>query len=79
MSIQIYNRANVNPGSPAAVRSGCTCAVHDNHHGEGIPDGTTRSWWMDTACPLHGEPESLIAANRRMEAEELADYPGGAQ
>ena len=39
MSIQIYNRANVNPGSPAAVASGCTCAVHDNHHGEGIPDG----------------------------------------
>lgn len=79
MSIQIYNRANVNPGSPAAVASGCTCAVHDNARGEGIPDGTTRSWWMDKSCPLHGDPESLIAANHRVEAEELANYHGGAQ
>lgn len=79
MSIQIYNRANVNPGSPAAVASGCTCAVHDNARGEGIPDGTTRSWWMDTTCPLHGDPESLIAANHCMEAEELAANRGGAQ
>lgn len=64
MTIQIYNRANVNPGSPAAVASGCTCPVHDNHHGEGIPDGAARLWWMDTTCPLHGEPDNLIAANR---------------
>jgi hypothetical protein len=44
-----------NPGSPEAVRRGCTCPVIDNHHGEGIPRHMGRDWWVDHKCPLHGE------------------------
>ena len=43
------------PGSPEAVKAGCTCAVMDNHHGEGVPmrDGK-RGFYLNADCPLHG-------------------------
>lgn len=50
MSIEILN-----PGSEAAIRAGCICAVIDNHHGEGIrrPNGDV-DFWINGDCPLHG-------------------------
>lgn len=45
-----------NPGSDAAIKSGCTCPALDNHHGRGAwrdPSGKPMFWTvMD--CPLHG-------------------------
>ena len=41
-----------NPGSDAAVKAGCTCAVMDNNHGKWPPyppDG----WWITGGCPVH--------------------------
>lgn len=40
-----------NPGSPDAVKQGCTCPRIDNHHG----DGRNGKFIRDLACPLHGE------------------------
>lgn len=45
-----------NPGSRAALKAGCRCAVLDNNHGEHAPwppDG----WWINTECPVHGHPQ----------------------
>lgn len=47
-----------NPGSSEAIEQGCTCAVLDNHHGQGFPmtqdDGVVRaSFWISQGCPLH--------------------------
>lgn len=45
-----------NPGSDAAIASGCTCAVMDNCRGAGIyGDGKRFGWWISGDCPLHGE------------------------
>jgi len=41
-----------NPGSQAAVKQGCICAVLDNNRGRRAPwppDG----WWITGGCPLH--------------------------
>jgi hypothetical protein len=43
-----------NPGSPQAIEQGCTCAVLDNHYGEGFPWGGSTSFWISEDCPLHG-------------------------
>lgn len=40
-----------NPGSPAAIKIGCTCPVLDNARGEGVGGGL---FWMNTKCPVHG-------------------------
>lgn len=47
------------PGSPAAVRAGCTCPADDNAHGAGIvahwwgdPPPILR--WVEAECPMHG-------------------------
>lgn len=42
-----------NPGSQAAVEQGCTCAVIDNHHGEGVPHSHGRRFVVTEGCPLH--------------------------
>lgn len=52
------------PGSPEAVAAGCLCPVLDNAHGRGIEfvdydsmwrvTGTSRAWWRNSKCPLHG-------------------------
>ena len=44
-----------NPGSKEAVEKGCTCAVLDNHHGEGFVYAGERCWYMDIDCPIHGD------------------------
>jgi len=44
-----------NPGSKEAVEKGCTCAVLDNHHGEGFVYAGERCWYMDIDCPVHGD------------------------
>jgi len=45
-----------NPGSPEAVKLGCTCPVIDNHHGKGVPYGANGEvgFWHSGDCPLHG-------------------------
>ncbi len=54
-----------NPGSQAAINRGCTCAVLDNHHGEGVPLGGGRgvSFWMTAGCPVHAPGPSNIPVN----------------
>lgn len=54
-----------NPGSDAAIKAGCTCAVLDNNHGKFPPlldprDGEPL-WWMDVDCPLHGAKAIPVA------------------
>ncbi len=49
-----------NPGSPAAVKAGCTCPVMDNGHGRGYMGGARDKdgnvmFVMNSTCPLHGE------------------------
>ena len=48
--------ATPTPGSPAAMLNGCRCAVDLNRRGEGVaaPDGVTRWWHVNGACPVHG-------------------------
>jgi len=41
-----------NPGSPAALKLGCTCPVLDNRSGKGCAD-RTNIFWIDTNCPIH--------------------------
>jgi hypothetical protein len=41
------------PGSPEAVKQGCTCPVIDNRYGRGIRDGSDE-FWFNLTCPLHG-------------------------
>jgi hypothetical protein len=46
-------RLEPSPGSPSAVKKGCTCPVLDNNHGKGCyEDG--RHFWVNGDCPLHG-------------------------
>jgi len=42
-----------NPGSDEAVAAGCTCAVMDNRHGQGIPSKDGPLFWISGDCPLH--------------------------
>ena len=41
-----------NPGSDAAVRAGCLCAVMDNNHGK-FPPWPDDGWWITEGCPIH--------------------------
>ena len=43
------------PGSREARELGCSCAVMDNHYGEGFVWEGKRSFWVSDDCPLHGE------------------------
>ena len=40
-----------NPGSPDAIKAGCTCPRMDNGNGRGYRDGL---YVRDAECPLHG-------------------------
>lgn len=43
-----------NPGSDQALLKGCLCAVMDNCHGQGVPDGKGgRTFWITLGCPVH--------------------------
>jgi len=51
-----------NPGSKQALLNGCTCAVMDNHHGEGFPYKGEQCFYISGGCPIHavlnrGEPD----------------------
>ena len=43
-----------NPGSREAIAGGCTCAVLDNRHGQGLP-GAPPLFWITAGCPLHAD------------------------
>lgn len=47
-----------NPGSKAAIKQGCTCAVLDNNHG-GFPPYPPDGWWITAGCPVHA-PQKLV-------------------
>jgi len=40
------------PGSPEAVKIGCTCPVDVNHQGRRAPT-KDESWWVDEECVVH--------------------------
>lgn len=52
---------NCPPGSGEAVEKGCICFIKDNHEGRGVMMGELRDdegnpiYWINTACPLHGD------------------------
>lgn len=47
------------PGSPEAVKDGCTCPIMDNNRGSGRPDPRNpkdpdlTQFWVSGDCPLH--------------------------
>lgn len=46
----------LNPGSPEAIKQGCTCPVLDNDHGDGFPGrGHESMFWVSRTCPIHGD------------------------
>lgn len=48
-----------NPGSPEAVKNGCTCPVLDNSHGKGYMGQVGRDgkpiFIISATCPIHGK------------------------
>lgn len=52
---EMTKKRTPNPGSDAAVKKGCTCAVWDNCRGKGRGgNGKKWGWWVTADCPLHG-------------------------
>jgi hypothetical protein len=46
------------PGSPEAVKLGCTCPIDDNQNEEGITTSEPITiFWVNGKCKLHG-PET---------------------
>ncbi len=43
------------PGSPEALRLGCTCPVSDNRNGLGIVIKQRIVYWYNLDCPVHAE------------------------
>jgi hypothetical protein len=52
-----------NPGSDAAIKLGCICAVLDNCHGKFAPY-PPNGWWITGGCPVHapGHSENIVHA-----------------
>lgn len=50
------NFAKYNPGSPGAVKRGCTCPAAENNFGRGrSKNGVVEaSFTADPHCPIHG-------------------------
>ena len=46
---------NPTPGSPEAIRKGCTCPARDNNGGRGFGDPANPMYWVNNNCPLHGD------------------------
>jgi len=40
------------PGTPKAIKAGCTCPVKDNQRDDG-------NYWIDNLCPIHGERATI--------------------
>ena len=41
------------PGSPNAVKDGCTCPTVHNNHGEGTPTLGGVRYILNETCPIH--------------------------
>ena len=41
------------PGSPEAIKQGCTCPVMDNGHGKGVKYKGDVHFWISESCPIH--------------------------
>ena len=58
----------MNPGSPDAVKAGCTCPIMDNDggRGSGFPkDGSDEpTFWVDSYCPIHARPLARMRLER---------------
>jgi hypothetical protein len=52
-----------NPGSDAAVKAGCTCAVLDNGRGDAKLAEARGGFWITAGCPLHAPVHGPL--NRR--------------
>ena len=51
---------NLNPGSDAAIKKGCTCPVLDN--GRGNEElGRIGGFWISQDCPVHCKSVKLPA------------------
>ncbi len=53
--IVLTGQPQPNPGSPEAVKLGCTCPEMDNGHGQGcgaVLDGVPL-FWFSHDCPVH--------------------------
>lgn len=59
-----------NPGSHAAVDTGCLCPVMDNANGAGVSIGGQTMHWISSQCPLHG---SRVDDNNARETLKAAD------
>lgn len=53
-----WDRSVPNPGSPDAVRRGCTCPIEDNQHGLGSDPAFGDGFEVAVNCPLHGPGRS---------------------
>ena len=42
------------PGSPEALKAGCTCPISDNAGGKGFMC-ISDVYWMSEGCPIHGK------------------------
>ncbi|MFA5133172.1 MAG: hypothetical protein WC444_07640 [Candidatus Paceibacterota bacterium] len=47
------NLEKPSPGSPDAIKLGCTCPILDNYGGRGLGKGM---FWINKVCPIHGTP-----------------------
>jgi hypothetical protein len=53
------------PGSPEAVKAGCSCSAFDNRMGKGAyndADGQPLFWYSQY-CKLHGDPHQVAMDN----------------
>ena len=62
------------PGSDAAIKMGCSCAIFDNNHGKGFNYGGQEGcFYMSADCGLHGSPEAITKYQER-EAHGLSSH-----
>lgn len=48
------------PGSPAAIKAGCTCNPSTNQHGQGV-GGISGVWAVAPDCALHRRVDAVRA------------------
>ena len=53
--MRVNNKKIPSPGSTAAIKQGCKCAVIDNRYGEGVyTDGNgDKQFWISADCGVH--------------------------
>lgn len=57
------------PGSPEAVKLGCTCPILDNAHGRGARATIGTLYWISADCPIHREVEVITAWSEYLTGE----------